>query len=219
MPTMDGFQATARIRQREQGTKRHQPIIAMTAHAMKGDREHCLSMGMDAYVSKPIRTDLLFEAIDAVLSPQPVATAKQRPSPSKPALPVNPLGEDPVFLRELAGMFLEDCPNLMSSIRESIDGRDAAKLKLAAHTLKGSSGIFNDRLAFEAALAMEHVSRDADWDRAEPVWLTLSAEMDRLCEHLSTLQHPPAAEQQDNPYFADGTGSAMTSAAVTAAER
>src|SRR5690606_28001099 len=115
MPTMDGFQATARIRQREQGTDRHQPIIAMTAHAMKGDREHCLAMGMDGYVSKPIRTALLFEAIEAVLSPH--HTMESAEEGTSPALAADVLAEDPVFLAELAGMFLEDCPNLVSSIR------------------------------------------------------------------------------------------------------
>ncbi len=192
MPTMDGFQATARIRQREQGTDRHQPIIAMTAHAMKGDREHCLAMGMDGYVSKPIRTELLFETLAAVLSSQPSA-AVDPPAAFKPAPPVNSLADDPVFYRELAGMFLEDCPHLMSTIRESIDTRDAAELKLAAHTLKGSSGIFSDQLAFAAALAMEQVGRDADWDQSEQVWSLLCTEMERLCDHL--MEAAPAEQR------------------------
>ncbi len=192
MPTMDGFQATARIREREQGSGHHQPIIAMTAHAMKGDREHCLSMGMDGYVSKPIRTDLLFEAIDAVLASRPFATECQSSS-CKPAMPTNYLAEDPVFFRELAGMFLEDCPHLMANIRESIDNRDAAELKLAAHTLKGSSGIFTDQLAFAAAFAMEQVGRDANWSQAEPAWSTLREEMDRLCAQLSALSATPSS--------------------------
>jgi len=186
MPTMDGFQATARIRQREQETGRHQPIIAMTAHAMKGDREHCLSMGMDDYVSKPIRTDLLFEAIAAVLSPhKEQEEAGEVAAAAQPAPSGNPLADDPVFFRELAGMFLEDCPRLLATIRESIDARDAAELKLAAHTLKGSSGIFSDRLAFAAALAMEQVGRDADWAKSEQVWSLLCTEMERLCDQLT----------------------------------
>jgi PAS domain S-box-containing protein len=68
MPDMDGFEATAAIRQQEQATGAHLPIIAMTAYALKGDRERCLEAGMDAYVSKPINTDELFRAIDSVLS-------------------------------------------------------------------------------------------------------------------------------------------------------
>jgi two-component system sensor histidine kinase/response regulator len=64
MPEMDGFEATAAIRNRERGTGRHVPIIAMTAHAMTGDRERCLEHGMDDYISKPIRASLLLELLE-----------------------------------------------------------------------------------------------------------------------------------------------------------
>jgi CheY-like chemotaxis protein len=70
MPVMDGFQATARIREQEFVSKKHQPIVAMTAHALKGDRERCLEAGMDGYVSKPIRNSELFAAITAAMNAQ-----------------------------------------------------------------------------------------------------------------------------------------------------
>src|SRR5262249_50106109 len=87
MPEMDGFESTAHIRRAEQGSDRHMPIIAMTAHAMKGDRERCLEAGMDGYVSKPIQPMELFQAIDRVLYGTDFAvpeSAAQAPAPRKP---------------------------------------------------------------------------------------------------------------------------------------
>jgi two-component system sensor histidine kinase/response regulator len=70
MPRMDGFEATAAIREQEKLTGGHIPIVAMTANALVGDREKCLASGMDAYVSKPIRTSELFAIIEKMLSSQ-----------------------------------------------------------------------------------------------------------------------------------------------------
>jgi CheY-like chemotaxis protein len=71
MPVMDGFEATARIRASEQGIGRHTPILALTAHAMRGDRERCLKAGMDGYVSKPVDIDSLLAAIRGVVLCRP----------------------------------------------------------------------------------------------------------------------------------------------------
>jgi two-component system, sensor histidine kinase and response regulator len=81
MPEMDGFEATAEIRKREQLTGRRTPIIALTAHAMKEDRERCISAGMDAYVTKPIRPAELFGVIQKVLES---STGQEAPSPLTP---------------------------------------------------------------------------------------------------------------------------------------
>jgi len=76
MPEMDGFEATAAIRESEQSTGKHIPIIAMTAHALKSDEDRCLSAGMDAYLSKPIRTNELFAAIENALGKNREAEAE-----------------------------------------------------------------------------------------------------------------------------------------------
>ena len=67
MPEMDGFEATRRIREKEQASGAHQPIIALTAHAMQGDQERCLVGGMDGYVAKPIKLEALFSVIEKVV--------------------------------------------------------------------------------------------------------------------------------------------------------
>ena len=75
MPEMGGFEATAEIRKAEQGTGRHLPIIALTAHAMQGDRERCLAAGMDGYLTKPIRAAELYETLEGLLRDQTLAVA------------------------------------------------------------------------------------------------------------------------------------------------
>ncbi len=87
MPEMDGLAATAAIRESEKGTNRHIPIVAMTAHAMKGDREMCLAAGMDAYVAKPIRAQELFAIIETLTSAPSNAGKDTKSAASNEAVP------------------------------------------------------------------------------------------------------------------------------------
>ena len=146
MPEMDGFEATAAIRAREAGTGAHTPIIAMTAHALKGDRERCLAAGMDGYVTKPLRPQELYEALEG-LPLASVAGAAAAGSTSEPAVfdrdaALERMDGDVELLKELVGLFLDECPQRMAEIREALTRRDATKLRQAAHTLKGSVGNF-----------------------------------------------------------------------------
>jgi two-component system, sensor histidine kinase and response regulator len=201
MPIMGGFEAVARIRQREHGTGQHLPIVALTASAMKGDRERCLEAGMDGYVGKPIQEEELFAAIAAVVTGpgRPRREEADVAGAGDGSTPVGSVEADKAFRRELAGMFLEDCPKSLSEIRAAVAGRDGPALKLAAHTLKGSAGPFKDKEAVAAASRMEMVGQDGDWEHAEAAGLVLTREMGQLTASLMDFIASPAAKEPSNP--------------------
>ncbi len=184
MPEVDGFAATAAIRAREAGTGAHTPIIAMTAHALQGDRERCLAAGMDGYVTKPLRPQELFEALEGLTVASVAGLAAAR-STSEPAAfdrdaALDRTDGDVDLMKELVGLFLDECPQRMAEIREALTRRDATKLRQAAHTLKGSVGNFAAREALEGARRLETIAQEQDWEHAEEAWAALEAAIDRL---------------------------------------
>lgn len=183
MPLMDGFEATAILRERERSSHVHIPIIAMTAHAMQGDRERCLQAGMDGYVSKPLRAQELFEAIESVDSTPaiPEAAPGDSPSPSEPLFDwqaaLDRVDGDLEFLRELAGLFREEAPLLLAEIRAAVANGDGPALQRAAHTLKGSVANFGAQEAFEAALRLEMIGQQGDFSEAKAAYTELEAKI------------------------------------------
>ncbi len=191
MPLMDGFAATAAIRQRENATGRHTPIIALTAHVMKGDRERCLAAGMDAYASKPLRSQELFAAIDGLLpggKTAPRIAAASRETPETVWDPTTILAEvegDRELLLKLIGRFLDQCPKVLSEIRASVSQRDSAMLERSSHKLKGSVSHFGARNAYEAARRLEEMGRNGDLVGAEEATVVLETEICRLQDDLA----------------------------------
>jgi PAS domain S-box-containing protein len=165
MPEMDGFEATALIRRAEEGTGQHVPIVAMTAHAMKGDRERCLAAGMDAYISKPIQPGELIGAIDSLIAPADRAGPPTSSTPGPPetldrAELLDRVGGDVKLLRELVGVFLDSWPGQVSELRAALERGDGPTLARVAHTLKGTVGTLGARAAYAAAQRLEAVLRD-----------------------------------------------------------
>jgi PAS domain S-box-containing protein len=187
MPGMGGLEATALIRSRERVTGRHVPVIAMTARAMKGDREECLAAGMDGYVSKPIQPRQLFEAIGAAVRPSPAVGADVAAGAADvfdPAAMRERLGDDDALVRELAELFQGDCPRLLQRVAAAVRAGDPEAVRQAAHTLKGSASNFGAADATRLALCLEEMGRAGDLAGAEEVYAQLEAALHRLREAL-----------------------------------
>lgn len=199
MPELNGLEATKRIRENDSRKGRHTPIIAMTAHAMKGDRDTCLAAGMDSYLSKPIRAAELFEAIENQLGGL-AGTSMVQNAPGFDALPfdksfvLNRLNGDEALLAELIETFLNEYPELMSAIRKSIIQKDPAHLVQAAHALKGAVCNLTSGAAWQAAVELETLGRVGDLRLADRSLQKLELEMGRLVAALLTHGKPIAAK-------------------------
>jgi PAS domain S-box-containing protein len=192
MPEMDGLEATAAIRATEATTGKHVPILAMTAHAMKGDRERCLSAGMDGYLSKPIRIEELEEAITHMENAAAVTVSDGKGEPSFGAIGVveslldGVMGDRPL-LAEMAELWLIDSEKQMSQIGIGFEQGDCPTIQRAAHALKGSVGTFRATRAYETAKELEILAKNGDLDGARQVFAILSAHIEAVRQELRKL--------------------------------
>jgi two-component system sensor histidine kinase/response regulator len=188
MPEMDGFEATQTIREKETGEGGHMPIVAMTAHAAKGDRERCLQAGMDDYVAKPIKTEELFTVIEKLADgPQCKREKKYSPFSRNGGLPptdvfvlskaLEVVDGDIELFRDIANLFLENLPDSVARVREAIKMADGHALERAAHSLKGSVSNFGAKRAFEAAYRLEVLGREGRLPEAEDALTGLDEEL------------------------------------------
>ena len=193
MPDMDGFQATALIREKEKASGKHIPIVAMTAYAMKGDRERCLAAGMDGYVPKPIRHQDLFETIQTLVLDVPNVPAPAPPEEAPvevldEALLVSRVDRDPQLLRDLVDLFLEESPRLVEEIRGALDRKDAKAVGRGAHSLKGCTSNLAAKVASESALKLERLAHAGELARAESVLSELESQLVRLKPALLSVR-------------------------------
>jgi len=205
MPGMDGLEATRALRRRERRTGRHLPVVALTAHAMSGDRERCLQAGADAYAAKPIRPARLREAMDEALrqagaeAPAGGGASAAKPPPTPPKAGgvfgqlLERTGGDPESLSRLIDAFRRSWPGLLADLGRAVDVRDADAVRRAAHTLKGSLGLLGAEAAFAFAETLETLGRRGDLlraaaarDRLEDALRRLDAELERLQKETLT---------------------------------
>jgi PAS domain S-box-containing protein len=185
MPEMNGYEATRRIRIEEQLSGRHVPIIAITAHAMPGAREECLHHGMDGYLSKPISTRELWQALETLQgddsepasSPSAVAPVTEFVFSLEAAL--EQMGGDMALFHEMVGVYLAECPAYLEALEQAIRRQDADEIRHNAHSIKGMVSVFHvsavERIAQrietegadEAGANITELRQALDWLQAE----------------------------------------------------
>jgi CheY-like chemotaxis protein/nitrogen-specific signal transduction histidine kinase len=202
MPEMDGLTATKRIRESELVTGRRLTIIAMTAHAMKGDRERCIAAGMDGYVAKPIQREALEMAMAECLASPKVATmvttkpaAREQGAGSPVGVwdrgrALGRLGGDETLLAEVIEIFRRQAPLHMAALQQAIALHDREALARTTHTLRGELGYLEMTEAYRHASELEELARKAQLNEAAVCYAELETELTQI---LASLHVFPAA--------------------------
>src|SRR5229473_2171015 len=191
MPEMDGLAATKAIREIESANGGHVPIVGLTAHAMKGDRERCIAAGMDGYVPKPLRPAVLFAAIEQAIAQQTGAEHPETAAQVTEVLDEEGLvglaSSDGGLLLELAHLFLEDGPQRLAEIGAALESGDLSLLQMAAETLNGSAASLCGGSTADAALRLERLAGKGDLAQARLVYPALREEVSKLQQALTRL--------------------------------
>ncbi len=192
MPEMDGYEATREIRRREEKTGHHTPVIALTASAMRGDRELAAEAGMDDYVTKPAKKEALEETLTKWVSPDrdPAPSPESGEGPADLEATGDPLDRaalgnlrelgGPEMLEELAEMFDHDARDGLAELEKAFEEGDASAVKVIAHKLKGSSGNMGAKRMSEICAKLENVGASGDLSDARGLLEGLKAEVERV---------------------------------------
>jgi CheY-like chemotaxis protein len=186
MPEMSGFEATHAIRHAEHGGPAHLPIVALTAHAMAGDRERCLAAGMDGYLSKPIDVNDLIATVErfgqdgAAAGDSSVAAAAPRASLFDEKTALAYTGGDRQLLKEVIGLFRKDAPSSLRRIERALRKRDGDALRLASHALKGAIATVGSSRGREVVAEIEAMAKSGKFADAESVYADLKTVMREL---------------------------------------
>ena len=194
MPVMGGFEATRLIREAEASSGRRTPIIAVTAHAMKGDREDCFAAGMDGFAPKPIQSAKLLEMLDRLGSEStPAVTARAESADNTDPAILDEVGlmkivsGNQALAGELAGLFLEDLAPRVTEITAAVDGRDAERLRMGAHALAGSALTLKAGVVAAAARVLESLARSGELAESRVALANLNSAVATLRPRLVLL--------------------------------
>ncbi len=180
MPEMDGLAATVAIRESEKRSRTHLPIFAMTAHAMKGDREQCLAAGMDGYITKPVHFSDIQQTLDAVAADLRTVVVPAAPDSWDSAAALQRLEGDEQLMHDICKIFLEESPKLMTRLRQAVAQGDSESVSHVAHSLKGETGYLGASNVSQIARELETMGRDRELSQAPAVLERLQLEMAAL---------------------------------------
>jgi len=189
MPRMDGIETTTAIRNREKLTGGHVPIVALTAHAMVGDRERCLKAGMDGYLIKPIQPATLLEAIERVhlaRSGRSKSTQAEKVVLDRTTL-LDRVDGDMQLLGEITKLFLQECEPLMASAREAMKTGNAGRFAYDVHTLRGMFRNLSATAAQEAAGKLEELDLVKNLEKVQAAYALLEQEAQALKAELGGM--------------------------------
>jgi two-component system sensor histidine kinase/response regulator len=192
MPEMDGLAATVAIRESEKRNGTHLPIFAMTAHAMKGDREQCLAAGMDGYMTKPVSFSEIQQTLEAVAAERRTAAPPVITTSWDKGAALNRVEGDEELLKDICRIFLEESPKLMTQLQQAVAQEDAEGVSRAAHSIKGESGYLGAANVSQMAKQLETMGRDCELSQAPPVFEQLQKEMAGL---ISAIQQATVVQQ------------------------
>ena len=194
MPEMDGYEATGEIRTSESKVLDHRvPIIAMTANAMKGDREKCLEAGMDDYLCKPVNPQELNDILEKWIAKQDSSLLYEATNSDKEPVQnifdkaslLDRLMGDKELANEILAGFLEDVPRKFSALKEAIEKRDASSVMREAHTLKGASADVGGKALLETTLEIEKAGEAGDLETVKACMPELETQFERLKEAMN----------------------------------
>ena len=187
MPEMGGLEASAAVRAREAGTGAHVPIIAMTAHAMKGDRETCLNAGMDDYLSKPLDAKQFLALVERLGTCGTSEVAGDETSHAVTGALLARVAGDRQLAADICRLFAQEAPAYLARIRAALDAGDCDALRQAAHAYKGAVSNFDVRAVVEAAHELEEMGALRDVSGAERSWQSIQRESQDLVNMLGQL--------------------------------
>jgi len=192
MPEMDGEECVACIRAKEKGSASRVPIIAMTAHAMEGDRERILAMGVDGYLPKPVPSQKLLAAIEGFLQVPSGPVAIHLPNNRRESVldrheVLVRFEGDHLLLGNLISAFFHDCPMLIAAARDAAARQDRGELQRVIRDLKNQLALFSARAAYDAADLAESAVHIQSLDQIDDALARLEEELERLLPALANL--------------------------------